>query len=94
MNMIEKLREIGEPPFSHSSYREFASFIFDYGGNFDLTMRQLALTALRAPEYTLLDYYQLYQGMNRGGGPLHPEEGMLEYNLIAELPELQFPAFF
>ncbi len=90
----EKLMEIGQPPFNHSQYREFASLVIEYGGNYDLSLTELALIALRASEYTVLDYYRLINGMNRGGGPLHSEAGMLEYNMLNDYPSLEIPVYF
>ncbi len=90
----EKLMEIGQPPYSHSQYREFASLVIEYGGNFDLSMLELALIAFRAPEYSVFDYYRLINGMNRGGGPLHSDENMMEYNYINDFPVLEVPVYF
>jgi pimeloyl-ACP methyl ester carboxylesterase len=54
----------------------------------------LALIALRAPEYGVLDYLRLLQGMNRGGAPMH-EGGVIEgYNYMATVPTVEVPVTF
>ncbi len=91
---IEFLQEeLGEPPYSHSEYRQLAQLVGEYGGNFDLEIWKIALIALRAPEYRVIDYFRLLSGMNRGGGPLHDDE-MLHFNYIEEIPAVELPVFF
>lgn len=92
---LKKLEEIGEQPYSHSQYREFAQLVVLYGGNFDTEMWRLALIAAGAPEYTFMDYYRLLNGMNRGGGPMHHQDGeMSQFNFIEEIPSVNVPTFF
>ncbi len=91
---LNRLREIGEPPYSHSQYREFAQLVDGYGGSFDLEIWKLALISFEADEYNFVDYYRLIDGMNRGGGPLHTEGEMLSANFLEDIPSLEVPAFF
>jgi len=90
---IEFLQDLGEPPYSHSEYRQLAQLVGEYGGNFDLKIWRIALIALRAPEYRVIDYFRLLGGMNRGGAPLHDHE-MLHFNYIEEIPAVEVPVFF
>ncbi len=90
---IEFLEELGEPPYSHSEYRQLASLVSEYGGNFDQEIWRIALIVFDAPEYRVIDYYRLLGGMNRGGGPMH-EEKMLHFNYIEKIPVLEVPIFF
>ncbi len=54
----------------------------------------LARIAVRAPEYTVLDYPRLLRGMNRGGGPMH-EGGMIGgYDFIKTIPAVEVPVYF
>ncbi len=91
---IEFLEDLGEPPYDHSEYRQLARLVREYGGNFDLELWRIALIALRAPEYRVIDYFRLLGGMNRGGAPLHDDEGMLHFNYLETVPVLEVPAFF
>ncbi len=91
---LDRLEEIGEPPYTHPQYRIFAEIISSYGGNFDLSMMDLALIAIRAPEYNIIDYYRWIQGANRGGKPLHEGEEMTVVNFRETVPELEVPVFF
>ncbi len=91
---LNQLRAIGEPPYSHSKYVEFAQLVGSYGGNFDIEMWRLALISFGADEYTFMDYYRLLDGMNRGGGPIHHGEEMLQFNFPEEVPALEVPTFF
>ncbi len=91
---IEFLEELGEPPYDHFEYRQLASLVGEYGGNFDLDIWRIALVALRSPEYRVVDYFRLLGGMNRGGGPLHDGEEMLHFNYIEAVPALEAPVFF
>jgi len=91
---LDFLEELGEPPYDHAEYRQLASLVREYGGNFDLEMWRIALIALRAPEYRVIDYFRLLGGMNRGGAPLHDEEEMLHFDYLKAVPALEVPAFF
>lgn len=90
---IEFLEELGEPPYRHNEYRQLASLVAEYGGNFDQEIWRIALIVFDAPEYRVIDYYRLLGGMNRGGKPLH-EEAMLHFNYIETVPALEMPTFF
>ena len=91
---LNKLEEIGDPPYSHKQYRQFAQIVNSYGGSFDVEMWRLTLISLRASEYSIRDYIQLLDGMNRGGGPLHQEEEMIRTNYIEEIPSVDIPVYF
>ncbi len=91
---LNRLGEIGVPPYKHSDYKEFAQLVSSYGGNFDKEMWRLAFISFRADEYTFMDYYRLLDGMNRGGASLHPEGEMLGVNFPEHIPALEVPVFF
>jgi pimeloyl-ACP methyl ester carboxylesterase len=67
---LRALREIEIPARRHSEYRKLNRLVDAYGGSFDVPVTQLAMIAMRAPEYMVLDYLRLLRGMNRGGGPI------------------------
>jgi pimeloyl-ACP methyl ester carboxylesterase len=91
---LRELRSIEMPARRHGEYRRLNQLTDRYGGSLDLPVRQLALIALRAPEYGALDYLRLLQGMNRGGGPMH-EGGVIEsYNYIESVPAVDVPVYF
>lgn len=91
---LQALDDLGRPPYSHSQYRKLAGMVVDYGGNYDIEMRRLAAIALRAPEYTVLDYGRMLRGMIRGGGPLHDPQHMIRIQVTEDFPKLEVPAFF
>jgi len=91
---LNRLHEIGTPPYRHSDYREFADLILLYGGNFDVSMKQLVLIALRAPEYNYHDYIRWIRGANRGGKPMHREGQMQAVNVRETITLLEIPVYF
>lgn len=91
---LEKLSEIGYPPYTHAQYRQFALLVDDYGGSFDWPFWRLTLLGLQAREYALMDYPRMLNGMTRGGKPLHQGGQMLRVNFIEEVPVVDVPVFF
>ena len=91
---LEKLVEIGYPPYTHAQYRQFAPLVDDYGGSFDWPFWRLTLIGLQAREYTVIDYPRMLNGMTRGGKPLHQGGEMLRVNFIEEVPKIDVPVFF
>ncbi len=91
---LGKLQAIGEPPYNHNEYRNLARLVAAYGGNFDVELWQLALVAAKAPEYTFIDYFRMLDGMTRGGGPLHDESKMMQFNFIEQVPAAEIPVYF
>ena len=91
---LGKLEEIGAPPYTHSEYRAFAQLVIDFGGNLDVGLWRLALIALRAPEYTIVDYVRLLGGMNRGGAPMQEEGSIPSVNYLEGVPAVDVPVYF
>ena len=91
---LEKLNEIGTPPYPHRKYREFAGLVDAYGGNFDMSMGKLARIAIRAPEYDFRDYIRWIGGANRGGGPMHSDGEMAAVNFRESISSLDVPVYF
>jgi pimeloyl-ACP methyl ester carboxylesterase len=88
------LQHIEIPARRHSEYRRLNELTGAYGGSMDLSAVQLARIAVRAPEYTVLDYIRLLRGMNRGGGPMHEGGIMAAYNFVETIPEVEVPVYF
>ena len=91
---LEKLAEIGHPPYTHAQYRQFAPLVDGYGGSFDWPFWRLTLIGLHAREYNIMDYPRMLNGMTRGGKPLHQGGEMLRANFIEDVPRLDVPLFF
>ena len=92
---IKHLDELGSPPFTeHSKHVTFAQLVGKYGGNFDISMNRLARIAMRAPEYSLVDYYRWLNGATRGSGPMWDEVYARRINYISQIPSLEIPVFF
>ena len=91
---LEKLNELGTPPYPHRKYREFAGLVDAYGGNFDMSMGKLARIAIRASEYNFRDYIRWIGGANRGGGPMHSDGEMAAVNFRESISSLDVPVYF
>lgn len=91
---LEKLAEIGHPPYTHAQYRQFAPMVDDYNGSFDWPFWRLTLIGFQAREYTVMDYPRMLNGMTRGGKPLHQGGEMLRVNFIEEVPIIDVHVFF
>jgi pimeloyl-ACP methyl ester carboxylesterase len=91
---LRALREIEIPARRHSEYRKLNRLVDAYGGSFDVPVTRLARIAMRAPEYTALDYLRLLRGMNRGGGPMHEGGIMAGYDFIRRIPVVDVPVYF
>jgi pimeloyl-ACP methyl ester carboxylesterase len=91
---LEKLAEIGDRPYTHAQYRQFAPLVDDYGGSFDWPFWRLTLLGLQAREYTISDYVRMLNGMTRGGKALHHGGEMLRVNFIADIPRIEVPVYF
>ncbi len=91
---LEKLTELGKPPYTHAQYREFAPLVDAYGGSFDVPFWRLALIGFGAREYSIMDYPRILDGMTRGGKPLHQGGEMLRVNFIEDIPVFDVPVFF
>lgn len=88
------LEAIRLPAKRHADYRALNTLVSSYGGSSDLSFSALARVALRAPEYSALDYWHLYRGMQRGGGPLHQDGVMAGYDMMREFPVLTVPVYW
>lgn len=91
---LTKLQNIENPALYHSDYRELAQMVIAYGGNITISMGEMALIAFQAREYNFIDYFRLLNSMNRGGGPLHPDGIMKQYNYIQSIPKIEIPVYF
>ena len=89
----QALNELGGPPFvEHSRYVSFAKMIEAYGGGTDISFGKQVQAALAAPEYTLRDYANWFNGANRGSGTMW--DATLDYDLLQDIPTLEIPAYF
>ena len=92
---LQRLEDLGTPPFTeHHKHVAFAQLVGKYGGNFDIGMGRLAQIAIRAPEYSLADYYRWLNGANRGSGPMWNEIYAHRIDYISKIPSLDLPVFF
>jgi pimeloyl-ACP methyl ester carboxylesterase len=92
---VRHLEELGSPPYTeHSKHVAFAQMVGKYGGNFDISMSRLARIAMRAPEYSIADYYRWLNGANRGSGPMWDEVYTQQINYTEKIHELHIPVFF
>ena len=91
---LRALEAIPVPARRHADYRALARLVDAYGGNVDVPFVRLASMALRAPEYTVGDYLQLVQGMQRGGGPLHEGGIMTSFDYLRDVPSAHVPIAF
>ena len=88
------LENIEVPAMAHSEYRKLNQLTDAYGGSLDLSIAKMARIVARAPEYSVLDYWRLLQGMNRGGGPMHQGGRMAGFDFIESIPALEVPIYF
>ena len=92
---VKGLEELGSPPYTeHSKHVAFAQMVGKYGGNFDISMSRLARIAMRAPEYSIADYYRWLNGANRGSGPMWDEVYTQHINYTEKITKLEVPVFF
>jgi len=90
---LKRLKKLGSPPFTdHDKYVKFAKLVDHYGGGMDVGFAKLIWIALRAPEYSLSDYFAWFSGANRGSGPMWRSTSC--FNALEEIPELQVPVYF
>jgi pimeloyl-ACP methyl ester carboxylesterase len=90
----QALSAIEVPARMHRDYRALIRLVEAYGGSFDFSVVQLARIALRAPEYDVMDYLRLLEGMNRGGGPMHEGGRMSNFDYIESIPAVEVPVYF
>ena len=87
------LVDIGLPPYKeHDRFVKFINMVNRFGGSFDLSMLNLAWTALQAPEYELKDYMAWINGANRGSGPMWEETQKI--NTIEQFNKIDIPVYF
>ena len=68
---LKRLERLGTPPYTdHEKYAKFVKMVDSYGGGMDVGFVKLLWIALRAPEYSLKDYFRWIRGANRGSGPM------------------------
>jgi pimeloyl-ACP methyl ester carboxylesterase len=92
---LRTLDSLGVPPYAdHADYVTFARLVDRYGGNTDVPFRQLLWVALRAPEYTALDYLRWLRGANRGSGAMWHEPAYAGFDALTVVPRLEIPARF
>ncbi len=91
---LANLGAIGLPPYSHSEYRDFINWVGRYGGSLDWSTGKLLFVAGRAQEYGILDYFKWFQGLSRGGKPMHKDGMMTYYNYFERVPTLNVPVYF
>ena len=90
---LKRLERLGTPPYTdHEKYVKFAKMVDSYGGGMDVRFLKLAWIALRAPEYSLKDYFRWIRGANRGSGPMWEETS--SFDAFKEVTELQVPVYF
>ncbi len=90
---LQRLEKLGPPPFAdHEKYVKFAKMVDAYGGGMDVGFAKLLWIALRAPEYSLTDYFKWLRGANRGSGPMWEESS--RFNAFKQVPALQVPVYF
>ena len=90
---LKRLEKLGPPPFTdHEKYVKFAKMVDSYGGGMDVGFMKLMWIALRAPEYSLSDYFRWFRGANRGSGPMW--DSTCSFNLFQAVPELDVPVYF
>jgi len=89
----EEFDALGPPPFqAHTDYVAFAHMKDRFGGSMDRSMQELTWRALRATEYSWLDYRRWLEGANRGSGPMWDEIG--QHDLFSRVPAVQVPVWF
>ena len=89
----QALEALGEPPFDERErYVEFAQMKDRFGGGMDVGFRRLLWPALRATEYSVLDYVRWLRGATRGSGPMWEEQG--SENIFGAVPAVEVPVWF
>ena len=92
----DKMRDFethGDPPFEeHARYVAFAQMKDRFGGSTDVPMGRLMMQALRATEYSWLDYPRWLRGANRGSGPMWEETS--RHDLFRQIPRVDVPVLF
>lgn len=92
---VEALKALGSPPYEdHETYVSFARMIEAHGGGMDLSLGDLAWTALKAPEYRGLDYKAWLDGANRGAGPMWEDPLCTGFDAYETAPALSVPVWF
>jgi pimeloyl-ACP methyl ester carboxylesterase len=92
---LQALERLGPPPYAaHADYVAYARLVDRHGGNMDVPYRKLFAVALRAAEYTLLDYVRWLRGARRGSGPMWREPVYAEFDAFIVAPRLEVPAYF
>lgn len=91
---MEKLEKIGDPPYTISQYRNFASIMVKYGGNIDLSKEELIAIGIQAPEYTFLEYIQWIDGAWRHAEPLWNGSQDHDINYREEITSVDIPIYF
>lgn len=96
---IQKLSEIGHPPYTGNWKKKFMTerrYLAKYGGEvynnskgaFPVVLKSL----LRSSEYTLADKINFFRGIFKTVGLVFPE--LMKINLITIAPSLQIPVYF
>lgn len=92
---LEKLEELGEPPYKYDEdIRDFTYLVNDYGGNFDGDMLSLITKIASSPEYNFIDYIRGVKGLNRGGAPMYEDGEFTRVNIMEDISSLDLPVFF
>ncbi len=78
-----------EALMEHAAYVEMMQMLDDYGGGMNVPVWRLALTLVRAPEYSLADLRRWLDGANRGSGPMWPD--YRSRDLVTEVPVMSVP---
>ena len=76
---------------SHARYRELMQIVEAEGGGMGVPVSNVVWNALRAREYSLMDYLRWLRGARRGGRPMWEE--YRRQDLIAELPDMPVPIY-
>jgi pimeloyl-ACP methyl ester carboxylesterase len=96
---LNKLNEIGKPPYSGNWKKKFMTerrLLAKYGGEvynntkgaFPVVLGSL----LRSTEYTLADKINFFRGIFKTVGLVFPE--LMKINLMEQAPELKIPVYF
>ena len=76
---------------SHARYRELMQIVEAEGGGMGVPVSRVIWMALRAREYSLIDYLRWLRGARRGGRPMWDE--YRRQDLMTELPEMPVPVY-
>ncbi len=92
---LERLEALGLPPYAdHGDYVRFQRMVDGEGGSMDVGFTRLAWSALRAPEYSLLDVSRWVRGARRGSGPMWDSPTYREHDAFEQVPRVEVPAYF